>query len=367
MNVSNEKRKLNARLYFSGPNGKVTLVYLCAVLYCIFIHLMNILFYCGTGALPVGMADLVGAIVCIAISPQIFKKRYDAVSCAIFLDIILHSITATVYLGWDYGFYLNIVGIIPLMFFCRFKKTYTPFACSMIAGVVFVFLKIYTVSAKPLLMLDLSGGMHTLLYLFNVFSSIIPMIVFSWIYSEHSKKSTTALSEKNRNLKLLAGRDPLTGLLNRRSMAEKLETAIFLRETQGIKFSLIICDIDDFKKVNDLYGHDCGDYILQTIAFIMTSFWGKDIPVCRWGGEEILILLPEPVNVESVVEELRKEIEHYNFIYNGIKIKITMTFGICPPAGELSVSDMILCADKNLYAGKRSGKNCVVAMLCPSI
>ncbi len=365
--MSDKKRSLNAKAFFSGSNGKASLVYFSAVLYCVFIHLMNILFFCSISAFPVAMSDLAGVLVYIVFFPQIFKKRYDIISCVFFCDIILHSIWATVFLGWDYGFYLNVVGIIPLMFFCGFKKTYTPFLCSMIAGAAFIFLKIYSISARPFLKPDLSDGMLTLLYLFNVFSSIIPMIVFSWIYSEHSKKSATALSEKNKSLKFLAGRDPLTGLLNRRSMAEKLETAIHLRETSGIKFSLIICDIDDFKKVNDAYGHDCGDYILQTIAFIMTNFWGKDIPVCRWGGEEILVLLPEANNVVSVVEKLRKEIEDYNFIYRGERIKITMTFGICPATSELSVSDMILCADKNLYAGKNSGKNCVVAMLCPSI
>ena len=129
--------------------------------------------------------------------------------------------------------------------------------------------------------------------------------------------------------------------------------------------SVVICigDIDDFKKINDIYGHLCGDYVLQNISEIMRKSFGfENVDICRWGGEEFVFMFCND-DIDSAfvkVENLRKTIENKNFVYENNNISITMTFGIIErDSGK--VDDVLLkSADKLLYRGKINGKNVVV-------
>ena len=129
--------------------------------------------------------------------------------------------------------------------------------------------------------------------------------------------------------------------------------------------SVVICigDIDDFKKINDTYGHLCGDYVLQNISEIMRKSLGfENVDICRWGGEEFVFMFCND-DIDSAfvkVENLRKTIENKNFVYENNNISITMTFGIIErDSGK--VDDVLLkSADKLLYRGKINGKNVVV-------
>ena len=124
--------------------------------------------------------------------------------------------------------------------------------------------------------------------------------------------------------------------------------------------TIILCDIDDFKNVNDKYGHECGDMILEKIANIIQKLVEGIGYAARWGGEEILIL-SENKYIDAYVlgEQIRKKIEDAAFSYEGEVIFITITIGI----GEVKdflTREAILIADKNLYIGKRNGKNIVI-------
>ena len=163
-------------------------------------------------------------------------------------------------------------------------------------------------------------------------------------------------------LELLAHTDSLTGLYNRHRMQELLEqqTAMFLRNRS--KFTLIIVDIDHFKKINDTYGHFCGDYVLSEAASFMKKNLRKGDVLARWGGEEFLILLPDTdINGARIMaENIRKAIANKHFHLAGENFSVTMTFGLAQHEIDRSIEDSLKQADNALYEGKKAGRNRVM-------
>jgi len=133
-------------------------------------------------------------------------------------------------------------------------------------------------------------------------------------------------------------------------------------QRSGKPFSLVLSDIDDFKIFNDKYGHDCGDFVLITVADIIRAGIRKQDTAARWGGEEFLILLPETdvLGGEIVAESIREKLLSSTFTYNNDFHKVSMTFGVSTFLKEHSIDHCIKMADEALYKGKKSGKGCVI-------
>ncbi len=179
---------------------------------------------------------------------------------------------------------------------------------------------------------------------------------------EQMKVTEEELRMTNEELQRAASTDPLTRLSNRRSMMFSLEKEVERYNRYKTNFSILLTDIDDFKKYNDKYGHACGDYLLSTLGEIFLKIVRPIDETCRWGGEEFLFLLPETETKEAgkLAERIRKTVEKYPFSFNGIAHKVTMTFGVSCFEGVTSLISMINKADEALYKGKDKGKNCVV-------
>ena len=156
--------------------------------------------------------------------------------------------------------------------------------------------------------------------------------------------------------------DTLTHLLNRRSMDNYLRAAYRQAQTGKATFCLMMMDIDDFKKVNDTYGHDCGDAVLRYVADTVSRGVRKKDNVFRWGGEEILILLnADEKRAADIAELIRKDIANSHVSYrDNVHVRVTVTIGIAPYRNGSTIQTMMDEADKNLYYGKRHGKNRVV-------
>ena len=157
--------------------------------------------------------------------------------------------------------------------------------------------------------------------------------------------------------------DGLTGLYNRRQFEISLEQEHNRAKRHPSDFSLAILDIDFFKKVNDTYGHQYGDYVLKTVAEIMKSSFRKTDLLYRYGGEELIIIMPE-TNIEGAVipvQRLRRAVEEYDFNYNGVKTKVTVSIGLTMNYQELNTpADILKSADDALYKAKESGRNRVI-------
>ncbi len=172
------------------------------------------------------------------------------------------------------------------------------------------------------------------------------------------------LERTNEALQKLSSRDHLTGAFNRRmldiDLAEKLEEAKVREE----HVSLIMLDIDHFKRINDTYGHQVGDYILKSLVRIIHSKLRSEDAIYRYGGEEFVIILPGAgkKNAIKVAERLRKVIENYPFTYRKeqppIKISLTCSFGVATfPEDGTTPDELIRKVDKALYKAKEGGRN----------
>jgi diguanylate cyclase (GGDEF)-like protein len=180
--------------------------------------------------------------------------------------------------------------------------------------------------------------------------------------NEQIEKQKEELGVAYKKLELVARTDPLTRLSNRRDFLEKFKHEVNRFERGKSPFSVVVGDVDDFKQVNDRYGHDCGDYVLLTISNILRTNTRKLDIIARWGGEEFILLLPGTslVGAVKVAEAIRGKIAVEPYCYMGHQLAVTMSFGVCQYEPELSLDECIKIADEAMYEGKHSGKNRVV-------
>ncbi|KAA0258909.1 diguanylate cyclase [Deferribacter autotrophicus] len=150
--------------------------------------------------------------------------------------------------------------------------------------------------------------------------------------------------------------DFLTGILNRRSIINELNN---LYRQPEVEIGLIIIDIDNFKKINDTYGHLVGDEVLKDISRIISQTLRKTDFVGRYGGEEFLVILPYLNINESykIAERIRKNIENNSFHIGNLELKITVSLGVSSVKKYENLNDALEAADKALYNAKKSGKN----------
>lgn len=155
-----------------------------------------------------------------------------------------------------------------------------------------------------------------------------------------------------------ANTDMLTGLNNKKYFYEKLSEL-----KNRVLFSLILIDIDNFKTINDRYGHIAGDQVLQQLAYILKDCVSRDCVIARWGGEEFSIILPD-TNVQEALEIgniIRKVIEENDFYFEGISDSITASVGITTltEGVEIDIDEVFNIADKALYKAKEKKNNVV--------
>ncbi|MHB1773493.1 MAG: GGDEF domain-containing protein, partial [Acidimicrobiales bacterium] len=171
------------------------------------------------------------------------------------------------------------------------------------------------------------------------------------------------MHELNAQMYLAAMTDPLTGLDNRRRMAEALDSEALRSNRSRRPFSLILADIDHFKDVNDHYGHECGDLVLQHVSSVLRRMVREVDQTARWGGEEFLLLLPETGVEEAlgVAERLRRAVAESHVLWQHKEVKVTITVGVAVHGGSGNAERTIRQADEALYRGKEEGRNRVVA------
>lgn len=172
-------------------------------------------------------------------------------------------------------------------------------------------------------------------------------------------KSTT---EMKNSLRKLIEQDALTGLYNRRFGDMQFQSVWNRNQQYNEQITIIMGDIDYFKKVNDTYGHVAGDMVLKKVSSIIKNKVANNGFVIRWGGEEFLICCYKisPEKVYDIVADIHKEIEHTVIEYENNQIKVTMTFGMALGNTSMQSEEIIKEADDKLYEGKQGGRNTIV-------
>jgi diguanylate cyclase (GGDEF)-like protein len=156
----------------------------------------------------------------------------------------------------------------------------------------------------------------------------------------------------------LAVRDGLTGIFNRRYFEHRILEEIERAGRYETALALVMIDIDGFKKLNDEFGHLLGDEVLRMLAVLLTQQLRKADVVCRYGGEEFAVLLPEITveNASSVADKLRRVVEAFPF--PGVPRPVTMSCGVARfPDNGATRDELVKAADAALYNAKQSGRN----------
>ena len=215
----------------------------------------------------------------------------------------------------------------------------------------------------------LLGTTYTLEFKTRLIYSFLTVTLLFGFYEYSREKSYSDIQELSQKHEQLAMHDPLTTLLNRRGMRTHLdhEYSRLLRSKEPL--SVLLCDIDHFKQVNDKYFHDGGDFVLESLsAFFVQHIRQQDI-VARWGGEEFLFLLSNTNSNDAflLAEKIRKQVENETIHYKNNAIKVTLSIGVKEVKPNESVDQAINNADHLLYLAKNRGRNQTVAnnMLLP--
>ncbi|MGS0689679.1 sensor domain-containing diguanylate cyclase [Shewanella sp. 30m-9] len=170
------------------------------------------------------------------------------------------------------------------------------------------------------------------------------------------------LGKYQRKLELMASTDKLTGAANRQAFEEHFAHSLASSVLDNRPISLLLVDIDHFKQVNDSYGHNIGDLVIQTVSHMLKSQLKEDDLLCRWGGEEFLILLPNSSLSQSseLAEKIRQQVAERLLRVNGCEINVTLSCGAAQHRASEQAEDLINRVDIALYQAKEQGRNRVV-------
>jgi len=264
-------------------------------------------------------------------------------------EVALHAVLAVMKLGWDSDFQYYLIPLIPFMMFNDRARTGVVSAASGIVLASFVALR---------WLAPASVAVPAALAAFRYANLVIPFLMLG-LLSYYFRLAST---DVERQMTEIARTDPLTGLLNRRRMEERLAEEAALHRARGTIFSVVLADVDRFKQINDEHGHDAGDRALPAVAKVFQSTLRAGDAVARWGGEEFLLLLPgtELKAAEDVALRLRAAAEQRLARLDGLPGALTLTFGVSSYAANASVETCLKAADRALYRGKAEGRNRVV-------
>ena len=270
----------------------------------------------------------------------------------VFSWLTLYMCVTTVCLGYAYGFHLYCFSMIPISFITEYMayKMHTNSIKAMYfsVGVTVLYLLSTGYVAYFGAVYQRDQKYAAVFWLFNA----VTVLGFLTFYTNYLVRTIINSEEKLRQIALY---DRLTGLYNRHYM-----TGFLGKTEEESRAHLAMADIDDFKKINDIYGHNAGDHVLKTVSEKMKSCCGG-CTVSRWGGEEFLIFIPaSETDPEGLIEGLRSSIASENVCYDGSEIAVTITAGIASRQQGQSIDKWIQSADSRLYEGKHSGKNRVV-------
>ena len=174
----------------------------------------------------------------------------------------------------------------------------------------------------------------------------------------------SVLIEYQQHLSNLATEDPLTRLLNRRGLEDALYISMAQASRKGLSTAAVMLDIDHFKQVNDSFGHEVGDRVIQQVAAILERMSRASDVVARTGGEEFLLILPDTDlgAARVLAERIRLAIGESPMLIEGQRIPITVSLGVAASAGDVDLDSLSQDADRAMYMAKRGGRNRVATV-----
>lgn len=323
------------------------------------VHALFIPLFYFLGATLLAFVNI-GSVIVYAVCLLLLKKGMNnPVILLSWVEITGHAVLAVRTLGWDSGFHYYLLMFIPLIFASATRKLSTIMIMTASICLIYMAMDAIMYQATPLItikpyILDLVRYAN-ILACFLILGYITHAYIQSVVNAEH-------------RLALMASTDSLTELYNRRYLLEIAGYEMKQYKRTARPFSFIMADIDDFKSVNDTYGHDTGDQVLQMVSEQLRSSLREKDSVARWGGEEFLVLLGD-TSIQSAVEiaeRFRKQVSAMPVTFGHQVFSVTMTFGVSEIQRNETLEACIARTDAALYQGKQSGKNQVVVSSMPN-
>ncbi len=229
-----------------------------------------------------------------------------------------------------------------------------------------LFLLLYAITLPlgyPILIGFTPAAFHMIPTSVQIIMMLAPIVLALGHYGDIVGSLLRSTSTRVTKLQSLAATDALTGLINRRQFNHQLDAEIARSKRHRSQLSLALFDIDDFKKINDFYGHPTGDRILKELGQLISANVRESDVAARYGGEEFALILPETGQIDSyeLLERLRALIEHTVFCLPDNPMTVTISVGVAQLDPEYAKAyDIIEKADAALYEAKKQGKNRVI-------
>lgn len=271
------------------------------------------------------------------------------INTSVFLGIRLY--------GWSSGVFYFLFDLVPLIFFLSNLKAWEKWASFFLLSFFIIFHFVTNFTRIPIVEMEtIRLQLINLVNAILAFSSLAALLRICYLNTARTEQD---LIKANDTLSDLAQRDPLTNLLNRRSLLAMVHQDSQHSKMTGIQAAVIMGDIDNYKAVNDVYGHPAGDEILIQLSGVLKSSLRKQDLIARWGGEEFLIYLPgmDEEGLITVINKLRTNLQMRTFQTGTAEISISLTFGGVICGADESIEDSIKRADWAMYYGKLRGRD----------
>lgn len=340
-------------------HGRIDITLFFVNIFLIMVHIFLMVIYIIVDHKFMMCVNVLSLILYITFIFRCYKKplRYAGLA---FLEIWIHMICAVSSFGLEPCFQNWSFAIVSGYFFPVFglgseKKSYkTTFFYTGIVVVTYFAIVLFSHSS---IIQPLDSTMNSILFIVNNLITFFTIIMFAIFYTYSTQRRTRELTRK-------ADYDELTNLYNRYSL-NQIYRDMISKDEKPKTYSVAILDIDDFKKINDEYGHNSGDMVLIEFAEILRFYSIKGIKVGRWGGEEFVIIAPSEVRYSefvNVLERIRLKISRTKFKTEDEKeINVTASIGSTKVKDKNNLSDALIQADKNMYRAKITGKNKVIS------
>lgn len=272
--------------------------------------------------------------------------------------IILWCGWHTFTVGWAYGAQHLLIPMLMLCFFNIYEPTWLKLFSFLMVVAYRMVLFAYSLDHQGTY--EMTRTVIIIYQTMNTLTLFDTLAVCFIVFSSSIQETERQLLINNQELHKEAGTDPLTQLPNRRAMLDVIEE--YHRTSPDEPFSIAIADIDFFKKVNDTYGHNCGDYTLKTLAELFMAKAEGKYQVCRWGGEEFCFFLPG-MNLDQagiVMNDLHFDVHKMPLTFGDIDFSITITIGVEEYDYQSGLEPILDRADRKLYIGKVGGRDQVV-------
>ena len=328
----------------------------------IFGSILFTLFYLFLKVYAVAAVCSVSVILFLLAYLLVIKNRVWAALPLALFALTMIALFCDYFLGWALGaHYYLIAGYVLIPASARVSGRAVIFLDGFFL-LLYIIFRFLLINAEPLY--RLSPELISIINDLNLITAFSAIGVSLFRYRQALIAAEMDLNRAQEKILRNANTDTVTGIASRRAINDTLLQSIRTAGSTGENLVTALADLDNFKIVNDTYGHECGDEVLREVCARFGSVLRKSDAIGRWGGEEFLIILPGagPDEVVEITERLRQSVCSTPVIYKNISVPVSTTIGVSAYTAGDTDDTLIARADKLLYKGKRSGKNMVVTV-----